>query len=122
MSANENPAISDGESDNTHGPGSRYVDYIAPKLSPAAAKWLEAWCDAIADGSVSLAQLPLPVVSLYLLGYAHAEIRQTGSNDDRIARLEYERDLWYYCHANNATPADFMRAHTNLLWSEGVAA
>lgn len=118
-----NPAISGGESVNTYGPGSRYADYIAPDLSVSAKRWLSEWCDALADGSISLAQLPMPVVSIYLLGYAHAEHRYACNHGEHIARLEHERDLWYFV-ANNPgkRPGDFMRAHTDLLWKEGVAA
>lgn len=124
MTANENPAASnDGDSERIAGPNNRYVDYIAPPLSTSAKRWLSEWCDAIADGSVSLGQLPLPVVSIYLLGYAHAEQRYACSHGDELARARHERDLWYFV-ANNPgkRPGDFMRAHTDLLWQEGVAA
>lgn len=123
MTANENPAIPDGASDDTYWPGSRFHDYIAPQLSSAANKWLNEWCDALADGTVSLAQLPLPVVSVYLLGYAHAEFRYSCNHADRIARLEYERDLYYWLASNpGKSGADFLKFQTNALWAEGVAA
>lgn len=118
---NENPALQGGESENNHGPGSRYFDYIAPPLSKAATRWLNEWCDAIADGSISLAQLPLPVVSLYLLGYAHAEHRFACNHRDRISRLEYERDLWYWIAQNpGKTANDYMTAATRNLVDLGL--
>lgn len=100
-----------------------YVDYIAPRLSDAASKWLEAWCDSIADCSVSLAQLPLPVVSIYLLGYAHAEHRYVCNHVDRIARLEWEVGYWHFLATNRGkTGADFYRHAESELWRQEVAA
>lgn len=115
MSANRNPAISDGASDDTYGPGSRYHDYIAPQLSPAANKWLNEWCDALADDTVSLAQLPLPAVSLYLLGYAHGEKSPSSAQ----ARAEFLADYWYY-RANNPR-APWHTAAELELWRLAVA-
>lgn len=122
MNASENPAISDGAIDGPATQTNQEQSNVF-RLTPAAAKWLDEWCDAIADGSMSLGQLPLPVVSLYLLGYAHAEYRYACNHSEQITRIEHERDLWYFV-ANNPgkRPGDFMRAHTDLLWKEGSAA
>jgi hypothetical protein len=57
--------------------------------------------------------------ALYLLGTIHGEQSQR----ERIERLTYERDVWYFCANNRGKkPGDFMRAQTTALWGQAVAA
>ena len=127
MTAKENPALGGGAS---VGPGSLTSPNSNAEntrrrleLGERAGKYLDGMCDAIASGRVELWQLPLPIASLYLLGYAHAEYRYSCNHADRIARLEYERDLYYWLASNpGKSGADFLKFQTNALWAEGVAA
>ena len=127
MNANESPALGGA---SVHGPGSRSGnDSTADntrrrlELGERAGKYLDSVCDGIASGRLDIWQLPLSIASLYLLGHAHAEYRYSCNHADRIARLEYERDLYYWLASNpGKSGADFLKFQTNALWAEGVAA
>jgi len=80
--------------------------------------WLREWADALADGTVSLAQLPPVVSELFLLGYGFGE----HSRQPHIDRLTYERDMWHYCAVNRKKPGDYLRHQTSELWRLGSAA
>lgn len=127
MTANESPAISDGAITRP-GSLSSLNDTAANtrrrrELGERAGKYLDSVCDGIASGRLDLWQLPLSIASLYLLGYAHAENRYSCNHAERIARLEYERDLYYWLASNpGKSGADFLKFQTNALWTEGVAA
>jgi hypothetical protein len=91
-------------------------------LSPAARRWLTEWADALMTGSVSLAQLPPEVVTIYLVGHLHAEIQgaQHSTLHDRIARLEWECGYWRFIATNRKmTGADYYRHVEAQLWAEG---
>jgi hypothetical protein len=93
------------------------------ELGERAGKYLDSVCDGIADGRLDLWQLPISIASIYFLGYAHAELRYSCNHANRIARLEYERDLYYWLASNpGKSGADFLKFQTNALWAEGVAA
>ena len=55
---------------------------------------------------------PNPRYEVFLHGWALG----FESREADIARLTWERDLWYFCHTNRKSPTDFYRHQTNLLW------
>lgn len=119
MTAKENPvAANDGARIQTGQVGVRGAsDSTGAPTTPAGQ--IAAWTDGLLEGTVSLAQMPTPVVALYLLGHIHG----AQSRDDEVFRLHIENDLLHWRAYNpGKTAADFRRAQTDALWAEGVAA
>lgn len=121
MTANENPAISDGAIDgpatqNNQDHSNADNTRRRLELGERAGKYLDGMCDAIASGRVELWQLPLPIASLYLLGFEQGR----ASRGDEISRLNFEADYWYWRHANPR--ADFYRHAESELWRQAVCA
>lgn len=121
MTANENPAISDGAID---GPATQTnQDYSNAdnsrrrlELGERAGKYLDGMCDAIASGRVELWQLPLPIASIYLLGHEHG--RQ--SRNSELEALNWEASYWHFRASNPRT--EWHRFAELELWRQGVAA
>lgn len=83
------------------------------ELGERAGKYLDGMCDAIASDRVELWQLPLPIASLYLLGYEQGR----ASRHDEISRLNWEADFWYWRLANPRL--DWHRNAESELWRQG---
>jgi len=120
----ENPA--EGGASETITKATEFVLPIVPhapdvrplRISETADDWIEARADDLAQGRVSLPDLPRALRSLYFTGYAHGEQSQR----ERIDRLTYERDRYYWISCNpGKTGADFMRGQTSALWDQAVA-
>lgn len=89
------------------------------RVSLQADEYLDRLAAAIMRGEVGLNQLSgglLAVVCAVDLCRGDDLTAMTS----RVARLEYERDLWYWCYANGKKPGDYYRAQTARLWAEAV--
>ncbi|GAA1694842.1 hypothetical protein GCM10009792_13570 [Microcella alkalica] len=85
------------------------------ELGERAGKYLDSVCDGIASGRLDLWQLPFPIASLYLLGYAHGEKSPSSAQ----ARAEFLADYWYH-RANNPRAPWHTEAEL-ALWRLAVA-
>jgi hypothetical protein len=92
--------------------------YAAPlKISDTADRLIESWADQLARGRLSIPDMPASLRALYLLGTIHGEQSQS----ERIDRLTYERDVWYFCANNRGKkPGDYLRHQTSQLWNLAV--
>jgi hypothetical protein len=87
------------------------------KISDTAAECIDRWADDLAWGRLSIPDLPASLRALYLLGTIHGEQSQR----ERIDRLTYERDTWYFCANNRGVkPGDYLRHQTSQLWNLAV--
>lgn len=79
---------------------------------------LDAALLALDRGETELADHTSALQSWWLAGYIVGLQHATAN---RIARLEWERDLWYFV-ANNPgkRPGDFYRATTDAMWAEAT--
>lgn len=69
-------------------------------------------------GEVELHELTPALLGWWSLAYDAG--RQSLRN--RIDRLEWERDLWYYCANNKGKrPSDYWNHQTDALWAKAVA-
>lgn len=91
------------------------------RVSRQADEYLDRLAAAIMRGEVGLNQLSgglLAVVCAVDLCRGDDLARMTA----RVARIEYERDLWYFvAHNPGKKPGDYYRAQTAELWRQGGA-
>lgn len=65
-------------------------------------------------GQLELWQLPPSLYSFFLVAwFAGRE-----SRDAEVSRLNYEADLWFWCHTNRKGPDSFRRWQTSELWRQ----
>ena len=88
-------------------------------LTATAETYLENLAVDLCLGRVELRQLPPSLLALYTFAHEHGRASVEGVLRPRIRRLEYERDLYYFCYVNRKTPADYRRAQTAELWRQG---
>lgn len=126
----ENPALG-GASVHALRPGSRHSDSTADtvaqpqkiKISEQGATFIEGISNGLAAGDLELWQLPLPIASLYLLGYEQGR----ASQHERIENYAFLLEAYRWDTENpRRRVGDWMRTRLieaeRELWRQGVAA
>jgi hypothetical protein len=95
------------------------------RLSEAAESYIDQLAVDLLLGNCELWQLS-PALSQFWT-FAFEEGRRAGHRagvvaaGHRIARLEYEANLFYFCYTNRKTPADYYRHVESELWAGASA-
>jgi hypothetical protein len=117
------PAANEGNSETQLGNRST-ASLPAPRVYPARIVLSDGGETFMGDltvdvylGRVGLHQLSPGLLAFFTFSYEQGR----DSRNAEVTRLEYERDLWYFCANNKGKrPADFMRAQTDTLWAQAV--
>lgn len=86
-------------------------------LSVHAEQYLEYLATDLMLGVVELHQLSPALLQFWSFGHSAGFTAGLASREG-IDRLQWERDLWFFCYSNKKTPREYYSHLTSALWLE----